>query len=98
MFAHTSRYYPLETVIHRAPDGREIPYKRRRFLPQGSTLQVIATVTVADGDRLDRITARTLGDPEAFWQIADANDAMNPVDLTARLGRVLRIPMPQAAG
>ena len=95
MFSHTSRYFSVETATYTTPDGREIAFKRRRFLPDGATMQPIASVTVVEGDRLDNLTARTLGDPEAFWQIADANNAMHPADLTARIGRRLTVPMPQ---
>ncbi|HEY8204613.1 MAG TPA: hypothetical protein VIF81_07800 [Pyrinomonadaceae bacterium] len=96
MFQFSSRYYNLETVTFVLPDGRPVPYKRRRFLPQGETMPVLIEVTVAQGDRLDLITARTLGDPEQFWRIADANNAMNPFDLTTEIGRRLRVPIPQA--
>jgi hypothetical protein len=95
MFESTSRYYPLETATFNAPDGRAINYRRRRFLPQGETLPLLVEVIVADGDRLDHITARTIGDPEQFWRVCDANDAMNPPDLTAEPGRRLRVPVPQ---
>ena len=95
MFDHNSRYAPIEDAIYEAADGRRIPYKRRRFLPQGETLPLLAEVSVGEGDRLDLIAARTLGDPEAFWQVCDANNAMNPFDLTDEVGRVLRIPIPQ---
>jgi hypothetical protein len=47
------------------------------------------------GDRLDLIAARALGDAEHFWQVCDANNAMNPFDLTAEVGSTLRIPLPQ---
>ena len=63
--------------------------------PKEKTYLFLGEVTVTEGDRLDLITARTLGDPEQFWQICDANNAMNPVDLTAELGRSLVIPLPQ---
>ncbi len=96
MFNYTSRYFNLETVRLTLPDGREAVYKRRRFLPQGSTRPLLAEVAVSQGDRLDLITARTLGDPEHFWRVADANDAMSPFELTAEAGRVLRVPVPQA--
>jgi hypothetical protein len=96
MFESTSRYYVLETATFTSPDGRVIAYKRRRFLPRGADLPLLVEVTVADGDRLDLITARTLGVPEQFWRVCDANDAMNPPDLTAEPGRRLRIPIPQA--
>ena len=72
MFDFTSRYYPLETAVHVAPDGRPIPYKRRRFLPPGETLPLLAEETVLQGDRLDLIAARHLGDPTLFWRICDA--------------------------
>ena len=95
MFDYKSRYYNLETVKLQLPDGREAVYNRRRFLPKGTSLPLLVEVTVTEGDRLDLITARTLGDPEHFWRVADANDAMNPFDLTAETGRVLRVPVPQ---
>lgn len=95
MFNYTSRYYKLETVKLTLPDGREAVYKRRRFLPRGAAMPLLVEVAVTEGDRLDLITARTLGDPEHFWRVADANDAMNPFDLTAETGRILRVPVPQ---
>lgn len=95
MFDYKSRYYNLETVKLTLPDGRETVYKRRRFLPKGPAMPLLVEVEVTEGDRLDLITARTLGDPEHFWRVADANDAMNPFDLTAETGRVLRVTVPQ---
>ena len=35
-----------------------------------------------------------LGDPEQFWRICDANDAMHPLDMTSEPGRILRIAVP----
>jgi hypothetical protein len=96
MFDSTSRYYALGTATLTGPDGRSVAYKRRRLLPLGAGLPLLVEVTVAQGDRLDVVTARALGDPEQFWRVADANDAMNPIELTAEAGRVLRIPVPQA--
>lgn len=96
MFDPASRYYDLETAVLTAPDGCEIPFKRRRFLPQGDGMPALVEVTVLEGDRLDQITARTLSDPEQFWRIADPNDAMDPLELTAEPGAQLRVPVPQA--
>lgn len=96
MFEATSRYASIETATLTTADGRVIAYKRRRFLPQGDAMPLLVEVTVAQGDRLDLITARTLGDPEQFWRVADANNAMNPFDLTAEPGRTVRVPVPQA--
>ena len=95
MFEHTSRYNPIENAIYEAADGRRITYKPRRFLPQGEATPLLAEVTVGVGDRLDLVAVRTLGDAEQFWQVCDANNAMNPFDLTVEVGRTLRIPLPQ---
>lgn len=96
MFETTSRYYALATATYTLPDGSGVAYKRRRFLPRGRDLPLLVEVAVTEGDRLDLIAARTLGDPEQFWRVCDANDALNPPDLLADLGRVLRVPVPQA--
>jgi hypothetical protein len=95
VFAHTSRYYALETAALVAEGGRVLAYKRRRFLPPGDQLPLLALVLVTEGDRLDLIATRTLGDPEQFWRVADANDALDPFELTATPGRTLRVPVPQ---
>lgn len=96
MFQSTSRYYPLETATFTTPEGRSIVYKRRRFLPSTQTDVVIAEHTVTDSDRLDNITAQYLADPEQFWRLCDANTVMHPQELTAEIGRKIRIAMPQA--
>jgi hypothetical protein len=95
MFEPTSRYYAVETATLTTADGRAVAYKRRRFLPRGEVLPLLVEVTVTQGDRLDLIAARTLGDAEQFWRVCDANNAMDPFELTAQLGRVLRVPIPQ---
>ena len=95
MFDHTSRYYSLPVATLTLPNGQTIAYVRRRFLPQGDKLPLLAEVPVAQGERLDLVTNRTLGDPLAFWRICDANNAMDPQALTAEPGRVLRVPLPQ---
>ncbi len=95
MYDFTSRYFTLETAIFTRPDGREVPYTRRRFLPAAGEMTPLTEVVVAQGERLDVIAARTLGVPEAFWRIADANTAMSPFELTTTPGRRLRIALPQ---
>ena len=95
MFEHTSRYYKIKEAVYTAPDGRRIIYKCRRFLPRGETLSLSGEVTVLDDDRPDLVTFRSVGAPELFWRICDANDAMNPFDLTDTPGRKLAVPGPQ---
>ena len=95
MFEHTSRYYGIEIATTDLPNGRTVSYVRRRFLPQGEDMPLLAEVEVALGDRVDNIAHRTLGDPLAYWRICDANDAMDPRALTDEPGRLLRVPLPQ---
>lgn len=100
MFDHTSRYYPLEVATLDLPDGRTASYTRRRFLPQGEDLPLLAEVTVAQGERIELVSNRTLGDAQAYWRICDANNAMDPMALAREASddpsRLLRIPLPQA--
>ena len=95
MFEPTSRYYALETVTTTFPDGRVATYKRRRFAPHSESMRLLQEAFVGQGERLDLITARTLGDPEQFWRICDANEALDPSSLTSVPGRALRIPIPE---
>jgi nucleoid-associated protein YgaU len=94
MFDHTSRYTPIEDARLTLADGRTVAYKRRRMLPPGAQLAKLGETTVEAADRLDLIAARTLGDPEHFWRICDANDALDPHEML-RPGRRLTVPLPQ---
>jgi hypothetical protein len=96
MFDPTSRYFSIETVSRTQPDGRVVAYKRRRFLPRGEALPLLAELRVGQGERLDVLTARALGDPEQYWRVCDANNAMYPPDLVAAPQQRLRVPVPQA--
>lgn len=95
MFDNTSRYYYLENAIHTDPSGRKVVYKRRRFLPQGDAIPIQDEAVVGIGERIDMVAARTLGDPQHYWQICDANNAMYPAELTDGQARRLRVPVPQ---
>ncbi len=100
MFTPESRYYSLEDAEHTMADGRVVIYKRRRFLPHGEAMPLLMEVAITQGDRLDLISFRTLGSPEHFWRICDANNAMNPFELMAEpekgnKGLTLRVPVPE---
>jgi len=95
MFPITSRYYDTPTARLEMPDGRTIVYLRRRFVPPPERFELLTEHTVTAGDRLDNLTAQYLEDPEQFWRIADANNAMQPDDLTRVAGRRLRITLPE---
>lgn len=92
MFSPTSRYAHIETAQLTTATGQKIVYLRRRFLPKTTPPQQ-AEHRVVEGDRLDNITAQYLGDPEQFWRVCDANQAMHPDEMTAEIGRKLNIPL-----
>ena len=94
-FPPTSRYYNLATATLQTPDGRTIIFLECRFVPPPENFTLLQEHVVAEGDRLDNITARYLGDPEQFWRICDANCAMRPEELTETIGRRLRITLPE---
>lgn len=98
MFDKTSRYAQIETTTLKVTDSdgteREVRYVRRRFLPEADRLTTLVEHTVTEGDRLDNVAAKYLGDPVLFWSVADANNAMRPEELTEEIGRSLKIAMP----
>jgi hypothetical protein len=95
LFAPTSRYYGLDTASLARSDGRPIIYIVRRFVPPADGFQLLQYHAVTQDERLDNVTARYLGDPELFWRVADANSAMRPEELMEKVGRKLRITLPQ---
>jgi hypothetical protein len=96
-FPANSRYYGTGTLTYVTPAGETITYLARRIVPQpgAPNFATIGTHSVRQGDRLDLIAAKYLGDPLIFWLICDANGAIEPADLVATLGRVLNITTPQ---
>jgi hypothetical protein len=98
LFPITSRYSGIDTVKLETATGKTIVYLRRRFVPSPERFALLQEHTVTEGDRLDNITAHYLGDPEQFWRVADANNAMNPTDLVQQpenINRKLRITLPE---
>lgn len=97
MFEPTSRYARIEnatlTLLDDSKRPRQIVYKRRRFIPASDGATTLVEHTVAQGERLDNITARYLGDPTQFWTVCDANAVLEPAELE-ELGRSVRIALP----
>jgi hypothetical protein len=93
LFAPNSRYIGIDQA-QLVRGGRTVAYLRRRFVPQPGQLSQVQQHTVVQGERLDHIAARYLGDPELFWRICDGNGALHPEELIAQPGRVLRITLP----
>ena|SRR5437870_4368395 len=94
MFDSNSRYSGLETATLAVPDPdgetREIRYVRRRIIPPAGGTTTLAEHVVAQGERLDQITARYAGDPTQFWRLCDANNVMTAEELE-KTGRVIAI-------
>ena len=74
--------------------GARVAYLAPRILPIApAALPATAVVQPDEVHRLDLVANRALGNPLLAWQIADANDAMDPFELCARPGRtVLKLP------
>jgi hypothetical protein len=94
-FLPTSRYFSIETTTFERSDGQIVRYLARRFVPQPERFALLGEHVVVQGDRLDNVTARYLGDPEQFWRVCDANRALRPDELTERVGLRLRITLPE---
>lgn len=102
--SRTSRHAGLATY-RREVDGAEVELFEPRLPPTPAAAGADAArpgadagprdtlrhrYTVRPGDRLDLVAARLLGDPHAYWRLADAN----PGDLAAleEPGRELELP------
>ncbi|HEY0230022.1 MAG TPA: LysM domain-containing protein [Dokdonella sp.] len=93
-FAPNSRYVQTAVKTCTLPDGREVNYLARRFLPQPDELAQFGGYSVAGGDRLDTVAARAFGDPELFWRLVDGNRELLPRRLVEAVGRALRLTLP----
>lgn len=94
-FSPTSRYHGVDTASRTLADGTVQIYLKRRFVPDPDALAPLREHSVVLGDRLDKLAALYLGDPELFWRICDANGAIRPDELIEEVGRRLRIALPQ---
>lgn len=89
MFFKGSRYANVQDATLAGADGREVRYKKTRFIPntRGRFGHVIN-----ESERLDHIAWRYYRDPERFWRICDANTILWPDDLLDEPGRTIVIP------
>jgi hypothetical protein len=96
-FPTDSRYYGSSTLTYVAPGGQSFTYLARRIVPQPGTpnFTTLAQHTVRQGDRLDLIAAKYIGDPLFFWLLCDANGAIEPDKLVETPGSVVNITTPQ---
>lgn len=89
MFASDSRYAKLATYTVTLPDGRSVVATRLPLPPL--QLALAGYHPRVQGDRLDLLAARYLGDPTLFWKLCDANDA--PVAASLEHRSLIGIPL-----
>ena len=95
-FPPNSRYAGVPVARYRRdPADPGAPYLLRRFPPRQDETATAFVHIVQAGERPDGLAAAVFGDPELYWQIADANAVTDPFELTDTLGRRVRIPPPR---
>jgi hypothetical protein len=94
MFPPNSRYQNVPTATYTDPAGKTVAYLLQRVVPSPSQFATIAVYVVKQGDRIDNVSAQTIGDPKLYWRICDANLVMRPADATATIGAKLNITLP----
>lgn len=95
-FGPNSRYAGVPLGRHvRDKSDPGVPYVLRRFAPRLDETTTALVRIVQAGERPDLMAAQVFGDPELYWQIADANAVTDPFELTDTLGARIRIPAPR---
>jgi len=94
-FPPNSRYHGVQIKAAKSETGETFVYLKRRFVTPPESFALLQYHTVVQGDRLDNLAHKYLGDPEQFWRLCDANNAIRPNALTATVGRKLRITLPE---
>lgn len=89
MFFKGSRYENVDEHIITDASGREIRYKKIRFIPPTSAR---VRRVIQQGDRPDLIAHRYYQDSLRFWRLCDANWVMWPPDLVSEIGTAILIP------
>lgn len=89
----SSRYYGTPVEYYTRADGVQVAYLQRRIIPQPNIYTSLQNYVIVDGDRLDNLAAKFLGDPCLYWTICDANGATDPDELTAQVGSTIQIPL-----
>lgn len=95
-FAPNSRYFGIEVKVIDTDKHGKVAYVKRRMIAHPENFQLLQEHSVKQGERLDNITHKYIGDPEQFWRICDANVAMHPNELTETIGNKIRITLPES--
>lgn len=95
LYPPNSRYYGQPTLTYALPDGTSVSYLSQRYVPQPDQFALLKLYSVVQGDRLDNLAGTFFNDPQQYWRICDANNAIRPAALTETIGAQLRITLPQ---
>jgi hypothetical protein len=95
LFLATSRYHGIGASVFTRPDGSQVAYLRRRFVPAPERFATLYEVRVDAATRVELVAAQHLGDPEQYYRLCDANGVMQPSALCEPVGRVVRIALPE---
>jgi len=94
-FPPNSRYHSVPLATLEQPGQEPVAYLRRRFVPPPENFAVVQEYLVVQGDRLDNLADRFLGDAELYWRLCDANGAVRPDELTETPGTTIVITLPE---
>jgi len=89
----SSRYYGANTLEYVGHDGVAVRYLARRIVPQPGVYTSTQTYSVSEGDRIDNLSSKYLGDPLLYWMIADVNSVMDAESLTQTPGKNMQLPL-----
>lgn len=94
-FGPNSRYRGIaQGLFVRDASDPGVRYVLRRFIPQLRDIGIAGQYVIQSGDRPDLLAARTMGDPELYWRVADANAVIDPNEVTDTPGERVTIPLP----
>jgi hypothetical protein len=95
-FPPTSRYASVGVNAWDPGHGKPpVAYLRRRLCPSAQGFALLHEARILEGERRDVLAAQHVGDAELWWRLADSNGVVDPRDLTAPIGRPLRITLPE---
>lgn len=94
-FPPNSRYFGVAVAMLEQKNQEPVAYLKRRFVPPPENFSAVQEHMLVQGDRIDNLAAKYLGDAELYWRLCDANRAVRPGALTAIPGTTLVITLPE---
>jgi hypothetical protein len=91
MFDDNSRYAELTTYTVKDHRGRTVVVVP---VPDAPDQTALGIYLMRQGQRIDHLAWKYLGDPAGFWRICEINDAMLPEALT----EATQVTIPQKSG